>query len=89
LNVISMMDKWYIKKTVAADLYFFIHVDNPEAPFYEKLERYEQNGNRISQQKKRQVVVGQDGVVRMINNRRGLQYELKKMVELDPDKLIL
>ena len=89
LNVISMMDKWYIKKTIAADLYFFIQVDNPNIPFYNRLERFEQNGNRIVNYKKRQVVVGEDGAVKLINKRRKLQYELRKMVELDPDKMIL
>ena len=89
LNVVPMMDKWYIKKTVAADLFFFIHVDNPAAPFYKRLERFEQNGVRVVNYKKKQVVVGADGSVRLINKSRKLQYELNKMVELDPDKMIL
>jgi len=89
LNVIPMMDKGYIKKTIAADLFFFIHIDNPEAPFYQRLERFEQNGFRIVNYKKKQVVVRPDGAVRMINKRRNLQYELRKMVELDPDKMLL
>ena len=88
-NVISMMDKWYIKKTVAADLFFFIQVDNPSAPFFKHLVRFEQNGNQIVNYKKKQVVVGQDGSVRMVNKRRNLQYELRKMSEIDPDRLIL
>ena len=89
LHVVPMMDKWYIKKTVAADLFFFIHVDNPAAPFYKRLERFEQNGVRVVNYKKKQVVVGADGSVRLINKSRKLQYELNKMVELDPDKMIL
>ena len=89
LQVIPMMDKGYIKKTVAADLYFFIHVDNPDAPFYKGLERFEQNGFHVVNYKKKQVVVWPDGSVKLINKSRNLQYELRKMVELDPDKMIL
>jgi hypothetical protein len=88
-HVISMMDKWYIKKTVAADLFFLMQVDNPKAPFYKRLERFEQNGSRIVNYRKKQVVVGQDGSVRLVNKKRNLQYELRTMVELDPDKMIL
>ena len=88
-NVVSMMDKWYIKKTVAADMYFFIHADNPNAPFFKRLDRFEQNDFRVVNSKKKQVLVGQDGVVRLINKRRRLQYELRKMGELDPAKLLL
>ena len=89
LNVMPMMDKWYIKKTIAADLFFFMHVDNPATPFYKRLERFEQNGQRVVNYKKKQVVVDLDGTVRLINKRRKLQYEWKTMVKLDPDKIIL
>ena len=88
-NVISIMNKWYIKKTIAADLFFFIQIDNPNTPFYKRLERFEQNGKRIVNYKKKQVVIEEDGSVRLVNKRRNLQYELRKMVELDPDKIIL
>ena len=88
-NVVSMMDKGYIKKTIAADLYFFILVDNPNAPFYKRLERFQQNEIRVVNYKKKQITIRQDGTVMLINKRRSLQYELRKMVELDPDKMIL
>ena len=89
LNVISMMDKWYIKKTIAADLYYLINVDNPNASFHKKLERFEQDGNLVINVKKKQILVKSDGSVLLMNNRRGLQYELRKMVEIDPDKVIM
>ena len=89
LNVIPMMDKWYIKNTVAADLYYFFNVDNPKAPFYKKLERFEQNGNLVVNNKKKQILVEPDGSVLLMNNRHNLQYELRKMMEIDPDKVIL
>lgn len=89
LNVISMMDKWYIKKTVAADLYYLFNADNPKSSFYKKLERFEQNGNLVVNYKKKQILVEADGAVTLMNNRRNLWYELRKIVEIDPDKVIL
>jgi hypothetical protein len=88
LNVISMMDKWYVKKTVAADLYFFFNVDNPKASFQKRLERFEQDGNLVVNYKKKQLLAEPDGSVLLMNNRYHLQYELRKMVEIDPDKVI-
>ena len=89
LNVISMMDKWYIKKTVAADLYYLFNVDNPKAAFHKKLDRFEQGGNLVINLKKKQIIVKPDGSVLLMNNRHGLQYELRKMAEIDPDKVIM
>ena len=89
LNVISMMDKWYIKKTVAADLYYLFNVDNPKSSFYKQLERFEQDGNLVVNNKKKQILVEPDGSVLLMNNRHNLQYELRKILEIDPDKVIL
>ena len=89
LNVMPLIDKWYIKKTIADDLFFFMNVDNPAAPFYKRLKRFEQNGVRVISYKKKQVMVDLDGAVRLINKRRKLQYEWRTMVQLDPDKIIL
>jgi hypothetical protein len=89
LNVISMMDKWYIKKTVAADLYFLINADNPNASFQKKAKRFEQNGVKVVNYKKKQLLVMPDGSVKLINRRRNLQYELRKIMEIDPNKVIL
>ena len=89
LNVIPMMDKWYIKKTVAADLYYLINVDNPNASFNKKIERFEQDGNIVVNFKKKQIIVNPDGSIVLMNNRRNLQYELRKMVEVDPAKVIM
>jgi hypothetical protein len=89
LNVISLMDKWYIKKTIAADLHFFFNVDNPKAPFQKRLERFEQQGKKVVNYQKKQISVRPDGAVLLVNKRHRLQYELRKMVEIDPDKVIL
>jgi hypothetical protein len=88
-NVIPIIDKWYVKKTVAADLYYLFNVDNPRAAFHKQLERFEQNGNIVVNYKKKQLLVMPDGSVLLMNNRRNLRYELKKIVEIDPDKIIM
>ena len=89
LNVISMMDKWYIKKTIAADLHFLFNVDNPNAPFRKKPERFVQNDVQVVNYQKKQLLVKPDGSVLLINRRHSLQYELRKIFEIDPDKVIL
>ena len=89
LNVIPAMDKWYVKKTVAADLYYFFNVDNPQASFYRRTERFEQNGILVVNYKKKQLLAMPDGTVLLMNNRRNLQYEWRKIVELDTDKVIM
>ena len=89
LNVISMMDKWYIKKTVAADLHFLFNVDNPEAPFHQQLERFEQDEMKVVNYRKKQLSVRPDGAVLLVNRRHSLQYELRKILDIDPDKVIL
>lgn len=89
LNVISMMDKWYVRKTVASDLYYLFNVDNPNASFQKQLERFEQDGSLVVNYKKKQLLAMPDGSLRLMNNRRNLQYELRKMVEIDPDKIIM
>ena len=89
LNVISLMDKWYIKNTIAADLHFLFNVDNLKSPFYKRLVRFEQNGMKVVNDKKKQLLVKPDGAILLVNQRRNLQYELRRMIELDPDKVIL
>jgi hypothetical protein len=88
-NIIPMMDRWYVKKTVAADLYYLFNVDNPKAAFHRQLERFEQNGNLVVNYKKKQLLVMPDGLVLLMNSRRNLRYELRKIVEIDPDKVIM
>jgi len=88
LDVISMMNKPYITKTVAGDLYFLFNADNPEAPFQKRLERFEQDGTKVVNYQKKQIVVKSDSIL-LINRRYKLQYELKKIVEMESDKVIM
>jgi hypothetical protein len=88
-NVIPAMDKRYVKKTVAADLYYLFNVDNPQSVFHKQLERFEQNDSLVVNYRKKQLLVMPDGLILLMNNRRNLRYELKKIVEIDPDKVIM
>jgi len=88
LNVIALMDKWYVKRTVAADLFFLFAVDSPDAAFASKIKKFEQDGRLVVDYGKRQIVVDQDGTIRLYNKRRRLKYELRKIVEIDMDKII-
>ena len=88
LNVVSMMDKGVVKKIIAADLFFLFNTDNPKASFYNGLERFEQDGKLIINYKKKQVTVGQGSPVILVNNRHNIRYELKKIFEINPNKLI-
>jgi len=77
LNVIPAMDKWYIKKTVADDLYYLINVDNPNASFHKKTKRFEQDDILVVNFKKKQILAKPDNSILLMNNRRNLQYELR------------
>jgi len=83
-NVFFIMDKWYIKKTIAADLYFLFNVDNLKATFQKRLERFEQDGIKVANYQKRQIIVKSDSVF-MINRQRILQYELTKLIDIESD----
>lgn len=89
LNIIPALDKWYIRKTLADDLFFLFGVDNPSAAFAGKAERFEQNDCLIVTYGKKQIIRKADGSVSMTNSRRRLQYNLRKIPELDTNKLIL
>ncbi|MDR1380896.1 MAG: hypothetical protein LBJ47_05385 [Tannerella sp.] len=77
LNVLPAMDKWYVKKTVAADLYFLFSVDSPGATFRRRTERFVQDGSLVVNYRKKQLLVTPDGAVRLTNSRRNLRYELR------------
>ena len=85
LNVLPALDKWYVKKTVAADLYYLFQVDNPRSAFCGRLRRSVQDGCLTVCYRKKQLCVTTDGAVVLKNSRRNLRYELKK-IETDADE---
>jgi hypothetical protein len=82
LNTISFMDKWYIRKTVASDLYYLFEIDNPEASFQKKTVRYEQGRTLVVDYgKKKSVIRSPDGALTMKNLRYNIIYSLQKIEE--------
>lgn len=82
LNVIPVLDKWYIRKTLAADLYFLFEADNPSASFQPKTSRNEQNGTLcVDYKNKKSIARRPDGSVTMKNLTRHISYSLQKTRE--------
>ncbi|MDR3268748.1 MAG: hypothetical protein LBT83_06745 [Tannerella sp.] len=85
LNTISFMDKWYIRKTIAADLYFLFEIDNPDASFQKhtvRTVRYDQaHALVVDYGKKKSVTRSPDGILTMKNRTHSLFYSFEKMEE--------
>jgi len=84
-DVISVMNKPYITKTVASDLHFLFNVDNPNAPFQKRLNRYEQHEMKVVNYRQKQISVKSDSIL-LINRSHKLFYGLNKILEIEPDK---
>jgi hypothetical protein len=89
LNVISVIDKWYIRKTIEADLYFLFQVDNPKASFSKSADRFTQNNTLVVNFKKKQIVLEPDATVLLLNRKHKITYRLRKVYEPDLDKSIM
>lgn len=87
-DVQSMLDKWYIRRTIASDLHFLIECDHPQAPFAGKIVRYEQNNMLVVNHGKKELTVLPDGTLRLVNRRHHLTYELRKLTETKTDNTI-
>jgi len=85
LDVISVMNKSYITKTVAGDLYFLFNADNPNATFQKRLERFEQHEIKIVNYRQKQISIKTDSIL-LINRSHNLFYGLSKIPETEPDK---
>ena len=84
LNVFPMMDRWYIRRTVAADLHFLFEVDNAEATFARRVERSERGDTIVAVSGRwRMTATPHDSTVTLVNTRRNIVYELRRMVETD------
>ena len=84
LNVFPMMDRWYIRRTVAADLHFLFEVDNAEAAFARRVERSERGDTIVAVSGRwRITATPHDSTVTLVNTRRNIVYELRRMAETD------
>jgi hypothetical protein len=83
------LDKDYIRKTIENDLYFLLEADNSKAPFYNEEERFEQDNKLIINYKKKQMLKDPNGSVTLLNLKYGIKYKLRKLIDIDRNKLIL
>ena len=84
LNVFPMMDRWYIRRTIAADLHFLFEVDNTEATFARRVERSERGDTIVAVSGRwRMTATPHDSTVTLVNTRRNIVYELRRMAETD------
>lgn len=80
VNTIAMMDKWYIRKTIAADLYYLFEADNPQASFQKKTMRFMKDGALfVTYKKKKSIERLADGSIVMKNLKHDLLYSLQKI----------
>ena len=84
LNVFPMMDRWYIRRTIAADLHFLFEVDNAEATFARRVERSERGDTIVAVSGRwRITATPYDSTVTLVNTRRNIVYELRRMADTD------
>jgi len=79
LNMIAMMNKWYIRRTIAGDLHFLIEVDNPDASFQSKTTRIEQNGILTVSMKRKSITRLTDNQLVLNNLKRNIVYSLNNI----------
>ena len=81
-NVMAMMDKWYIRKTVARDVQFMLEIDNQEYKTGKKAVR-SRNNDTLTIVYKNQIIFQRyaSGEMVMHNRKRDLTYSFKKMEE--------
>jgi hypothetical protein len=82
VHTIPMMDKWYIRKTIASDLHFLFEADNPEASFQKRTVRTMENETlRVDYKQKKSIERMPDGSLMMKNLKYNIEYSLKRVEE--------
>ena len=79
LNTLSLLNKWYIRRTIADDLHFLFEIDNPDVSFQKKTVRLvdEQDGSlTIRYKKKKSVTRMPDNKLELRNLKRSIVYSL-------------
>jgi len=80
MNVIPFLNKWYIKKTVAADIQFIISIDNTSYNIGVQSNRQVTGDTLVVNYKKRKELRRfPDGEIQYKNHRQRLTYSLKKI----------
>jgi hypothetical protein len=80
-NLVSPINKWYIRKTVASDLHCLFAVDYPEVSFRKKTVRSEQGALVVGFGKKKVLTRLPDGTLTMQNLAHDISYSLIRVEE--------
>jgi hypothetical protein len=84
VNVVTFLDKWYIKKEVASDIQFIMEVDNPRYNIGIQTSRYWRQDTLVVKYKtEKELQRFPDGEIKYINHKRGLTYLFKKIYETE------
>ena len=77
VNVISFLDKWYIRKVISSDIQYIIEIDNPDY-FAEKQAHWTfvQDTLSVNYKNEKELRRFPDGKVEYMNNKRALHYTL-------------
>ena len=79
-NAVAMMNKWYIKKTIAGDVQFILEVDNPIYKTGQAARRSWSNDTLTIAYKNEKILQRlASGEMVMYNKKRNLTYSFKKM----------
>ena len=80
-NMVAMMDKWYIKKTIANDVQFLLEIDHPAYKPGQKAARNRNNDTLTITYGKKSLQRFATGEMVMRNRKRNLTYSFIKMEE--------
>jgi hypothetical protein len=79
-NIFPAMDKWYLRRTIAADMYFLVAVDDPAASFQKKTRRYARTQTLYAVcGRKKTLARRNDGTLTMENHTHHIVYTFRKM----------
>jgi len=77
MNVISFLDKWYIKKLIASDIQFIMEIDNPDYSAGTRAQwLWIEETLSVNYRDKKELRRFSDGKVEYKNNKRALSYTL-------------
>ena len=83
LNMISMLNKWYIRQTIADDLHFLFEIDNPDAAFQQQTTRVLQPDGTLTVafKRKKSITRNADNSLILNNLKRKIVYSLNVIKE--------
>jgi hypothetical protein len=90
VNVISFLDKWYIKMVISADIQYIMEIDNPDY-FARKQAHWTfvQDTLSVNYKNEKELRRLPDGKIEYKNNKRALNYTLTNLSTYDSQKHLL